>query len=221
MMMMISRVPYCRLVSCDGLSGRWLTTFPRIILSPSSGWRKPEDHCEILWFYVHEYSCHHIVIRLQKCRNKTCILFDLLSHKRSILAILTSYTSILCNTANILHLIWEKGCVVINQWTKLLRRRYKLAKYYFKHTSGIHTPTEYSPILTQDFFYKVASVRYNVYLASESWWILILNVHSNMLTLWYFTDGGKVVSPTRRPLFTPQEDSWYSFLLEAESTPGP
>jgi hypothetical protein len=35
------------------------------------------------------------------------------------------------------------------------------------------------------------------------------------------TDGGKVVSLTRRPPFTPQEDSWYSFLLEAESTPGP
>jgi hypothetical protein len=35
-----------------------------------------------------------------------------------------------------------------------------------------------------------------------------------------FTDGGKVVSPTRRPLFYPQEDSWYSFLLEAESAPG-
>jgi hypothetical protein len=34
-------------------------------------------------------------------------------------------------------------------------------------------------------------------------------------------DGGKVVSLTRRPLFTPQEDFWYSFLLEAESTPGP
>jgi hypothetical protein len=28
------------------------------------------------------------------------------------------------------------------------------------------------------------------------------------------TDGGKVVSLTRRPLFTPQEGSWYSFLLE-------
>jgi hypothetical protein len=28
-------------------------------------------------------------------------------------------------------------------------------------------------------------------------------------------DGGKAVSPTRRPLFTPQEDSWYSFLFEA------
>jgi hypothetical protein len=35
------------------------------------------------------------------------------------------------------------------------------------------------------------------------------------------TDGGKVVSLTRRPLFTPQEGSWYSFLLEAESIPGP
>jgi hypothetical protein len=30
------------------------------------------------------------------------------------------------------------------------------------------------------------------------------------------TDGGEVVSPTRRPPFTPQEDSWYSFPLEAE-----
>jgi hypothetical protein len=34
------------------------------------------------------------------------------------------------------------------------------------------------------------------------------------------TDGGKVVSLTSRPPFTPQEDSWYSFLLKAESTPG-
>jgi hypothetical protein len=33
-------------------------------------------------------------------------------------------------------------------------------------------------------------------------------------------DGAKVVSPNRRLLFYPQEDSWYSFLLEAESTPG-
>jgi hypothetical protein len=36
------------------------------------------------------------------------------------------------------------------------------------------------------------------------------------------TDGGEVVSLTRRPaaLYS-QEGSWYSFLLEAESTPGP
>jgi hypothetical protein len=36
-----------------------------------------------------------------------------------------------------------------------------------------------------------------------------------------FTNGGKVVNLTRRPHFTHQEDSWCSFLLEAESTPGP
>jgi hypothetical protein len=35
------------------------------------------------------------------------------------------------------------------------------------------------------------------------------------------TDGGKVFSLTSRPPFTPQEDSRYSFLLEAESTSGP
>jgi len=34
-------------------------------------------------------------------------------------------------------------------------------------------------------------------------------------------DGGKVVSLTHRQLFTPRKYSWYSFLLEAESTPGP
>jgi hypothetical protein len=33
-------------------------------------------------------------------------------------------------------------------------------------------------------------------------------------------DGGEIVSLKRRPSFTPQEDSWYSFQLKAESTPG-
>ena len=32
-------------------------------------------------------------------------------------------------------------------------------------------------------------------------------------------EGGKVVSLTHRPYFTPRKSSWYSFLLEAESTP--
>jgi hypothetical protein len=31
------------------------------------------------------------------------------------------------------------------------------------------------------------------------------------------TDGGEVVSLTRQPLFTRQEDSWYSFQLEGLS----
>jgi hypothetical protein len=36
------------------------------------------------------------------------------------------------------------------------------------------------------------------------------------------TDGGEAVSLTRRPVaLYPHEYSWYSFLLEAESTPGP
>jgi hypothetical protein len=35
------------------------------------------------------------------------------------------------------------------------------------------------------------------------------------------TDGGEVVSHTLRLPVTPQEDSWDSFLLEAESTAGP
>ena len=34
-------------------------------------------------------------------------------------------------------------------------------------------------------------------------------------------EGGKVVSPTHRPLLPPRKYSWYSSLLEAESTPGP
>ena len=34
-------------------------------------------------------------------------------------------------------------------------------------------------------------------------------------------DGGKVVSPTHQPPLPPRKYTWYSFLLEAESTPGP
>jgi len=34
-------------------------------------------------------------------------------------------------------------------------------------------------------------------------------------------DGGKIVSLMHRPPLPPRKCSWYSFLLEAESTPGP
>jgi len=34
-------------------------------------------------------------------------------------------------------------------------------------------------------------------------------------------EGGKVVSPTHRPSLPHRKYSWYSFQLEAESTPGP
>jgi hypothetical protein len=35
------------------------------------------------------------------------------------------------------------------------------------------------------------------------------------------TDGGVVVSLKHQPPVNPQENSWYSFLLEVKSTPGP
>jgi len=34
-------------------------------------------------------------------------------------------------------------------------------------------------------------------------------------------EGGKVVSPKHWPYLPPRKYSWYSFLLESESTPGP
>ena len=34
-------------------------------------------------------------------------------------------------------------------------------------------------------------------------------------------DVGKVVGLTHRPPLPPKKYSWYSFMLEAESTPGP
>ena len=34
-------------------------------------------------------------------------------------------------------------------------------------------------------------------------------------------DGGKVVSPKHRSPLPPRKYTWYSFLFEAESTPGP
>jgi hypothetical protein len=34
------------------------------------------------------------------------------------------------------------------------------------------------------------------------------------------TDGGEFVNFMRRPPFSPQQHSWYSFPLEAESTAG-
>ena len=36
-----------------------------------------------------------------------------------------------------------------------------------------------------------------------------------------FQGSSKVVSPTQRPPLPSRKYSWYSFLLEAESTPGP
>ena len=44
---------------------------------------------------------------------------------------------------------------------------------------------------------------------------------SGRLKLPDFKTGGKVVSPTHRPPLPSRKCSWYSFLLETESTLGP
>ena len=47
--------------------------------------------------------------------------------------------------------------------------------------------------------------------AFEASWIVRQSAH----------EGCKLVSPTHRPPFVPVKMNWHSFLLEAESTPGP
>jgi hypothetical protein len=50
-------------------------------------------------------------------------------------------------------------------------------------------------------------------------WIYMSSSFSHFLEN-RLTDGGKLVSLTHRPPFTPQEDSLHSFLLQAKSTLG-
>jgi hypothetical protein len=66
-----------------------------------------------------------------------------------------------------------------------------------------------------------------IYYCNKS---LILNINScNYLFLTSLPqsssemahESGKVVSPTHRPPLPPRKYSWYSYLLEDESTPGP
>jgi hypothetical protein len=37
----------------------------------------------------------------------------------------------------------------------------------------------------------------------------------------YTHEGGEFVSPSHQPSLPPRKYSWYSFLVEADSTPGP
>jgi hypothetical protein len=69
--------------------------------------------------------------------------------------------------------------------------------------------------------YETGEKKVNPSLQRESPWGCETSRFPHFLENW-LTDGGEVVNLTRRPPFTPlpQKDSWYSFLLEAESTPG-
>ena len=49
----------------------------------------------------------------------------------------------------------------------------------------------------------------------------VLGVWGSRISRQTAHDGGKVISPTHRPPLPPRKYSWYSFLLEAGSIPGP
>jgi hypothetical protein len=63
---------------------------------------------------------------------------------------------------------------------------------------------------------KIEKVKLSLQQAMEAHMVVRRKGSHNRLT-----DGGEVVSLTHRQPFTLQEDSWYSFLLEAVLTTGP
>ena len=83
---------------------------------------------------------------------------------------------------------------------------------YFKHG----TYSQFFPLQNPVCFIKVKAVPLQVWTDPEG---------SRKLRFPDFVttpqDGDKVVSLTHRPPLPPRKYSWYSFMLEAESTPGP
>jgi len=75
-------------------------------------------------------------------------------------------------------------------------------KTYSKITRSIMTLKEISPITGPRYPVGSRKLRFPDYVAMAQ-------------------DGGKVVSLTHRPFLLSRNYSWYFFLLEAESTPGP
>jgi hypothetical protein len=51
--------------------------------------------------------------------------------------------------------------------------------------------------------------------------LVVLGVRGSQILTQSAHESVKVVSPTHQPPLPPRKYSWYSFLLEAESTPGP
>jgi hypothetical protein len=68
--------------------------------------------------------------------------------------------------------------------------------------------------LKHEFFLNKVKVNLSLY---RPWRLLGLReVEAPTFSDIRLIDGGKVVSPTRRPLFTPRKIPEYSFLLEVE-----
>jgi hypothetical protein len=71
------------------------------------------------------------------------------------------------------------------------------------------------------YFYVLNCVRYSNPITGLERPLGFQEVEASRISRQSACEGGKVVSPKHRPPLTPKKYSWYSFLLEAESIPGP
>jgi len=59
------------------------------------------------------------------------------------------------------------------------------------------------------------------FISLQAWTFGLREVEVSRNSRYSTHEGGKVVSPKHPPLLAPRRQAWYSFLSEAESTPGP
>jgi len=93
---------------------------------------------------------------------------------------------------------------------------FMVAKPYIVHCK---TFTKTVNATNDDFMVTIKKVQQCHYRPAQA---LRVPVVSGCQISWQSAhESGKVVSPTHRPTLPPSKYSWYSFLLEAESTPVP
>ena len=69
------------------------------------------------------------------------------------------------------------------------------------------------------FIYRMLKVKQSYYRPGQAQ--RVQAVWDSQISRQSAHEGGKFVSPTYRPPSPPRKYSWYSFLLDAESNPGP